>query len=266
MVTNEEIIPDGKDTTPEDIEFTEKVEVEVDGKPVEVGIEEDGTPNVPIPDDFDAEQTKEFLLKAKDALKRRTDEAKQTLIKAKTTRTEQNKLQAELEAERLKLQQEHEDLKAERLKLQQDMEAQKLQFSAKHSKDTLKSKMRELLKVNSDDEVADILQDEPKRWLEANETAQAFVLEQKLNSFSSTAQKRIENDIKERTLTGLVDSETYDPSDVLKYAKYKKLMHLSPTEIYNYYKTDHPKHNITDKINHQEQIKLDAIRPLKTSK
>jgi len=272
-VTNTDESPASEEqTSQEDINLVEKVKTKIDDKEVTIGYNEDGEMLVEeLPEGVENEE--EFLEKVKNDA--RVQELGRTLSKYKTERTRQNELLKDYDT--LK---EKSTLLAEKVaKYEKDLaERQKeieLLKASKEKEEYLKTgmnyetaynnKLMELLNVKTKDEAAELMG--TVQYLDASIKAQAFAQAEALKTSVKASQEAIRLQGKNMELSALVKADgKYSPEKVIAFRDAHNISHLSPEDVYEYYKLKHPQRDLAKESNLREQKRLSKIRILKKSR
>ena len=264
---------DEKDTTLENVEIVEKIEVEVDRKQVEVGITKDGEPRTAIPEEIadDDEKVNEYLVKVTKGVENLKSELSKTLSRGKQKRTEQNAQQEELNAREKKLKIREDRIKTQESEIKTDRERYIDQGLSVNYESIYDTEMRKILGVESDTEINDIMQDEPGKWRNANTKAQATATAKMYATSRDSTLEKARSDInaqlRRNQIINLINNDKdykINPADVIAFAEAQKISHLEPTMVYNLYKTQHPQRNIKKEFNWVENIKSTNVKPIVT--
>lgn len=285
VVSDEKITPKDEDkdvegpaseekTSQKDVNFVEKVKTKIDDKEVTVGYDEDGEVFIEeLPEGIENEE--EFVEKVKADAK--VQELSHTLSKYKIERTKQNEALRDYEAlrEQLALQAEKEaQYKKELAERQREIELLK----ANREKEELlnigmdyetayNKKLREELGVSTKAEELELRGSE--EYYDASIKAMAFAQAEALKTSRKAAQRAIELQGKNAELSALVRSDTdykVSPEKVIAFRDAQNISHLSPEDVYEYYKLKHPQRNLAEESNLREQKRLSKIKILKKSR
>lgn len=248
------------------VEYAETVSVDVDGNNIEVNYDEEGNAYIEedsIPEGVSAEEVEKKIGKDN-----KVAELGQTLSKYKQYRTEQNEKLSKYDdilSEKEKLEKKVEKMQEEKTASERQIELGKIKqkdYSQIYEENLLKN-----LNLEEGEKLDDYIG--TVKYHNASVKAQSQSFQEMEKAQQLRMQENLQNETKLSKIQAISQGETdsnISASDVYAYAQQKKMTHLPPQDIYNFYKSTHPEHNIIDKHNKKQNMKKSTLTIIPKSK